>query len=73
MPTVTVYRCEDPYESWVVEMIDPDGDGTCEKAIFFGGESERQAPRVREARVWRARTSYRTRTSTCVTQVFMRL
>jgi hypothetical protein len=43
MRTVTVYRCDDPYESWAVEMIDPDNDGTCEKAIFYGARSERQA------------------------------
>jgi hypothetical protein len=43
MQTVTVYRSDDPYESWIVEMIDPDNDGTCEKAVFYGAKSERPA------------------------------
>jgi hypothetical protein len=43
MRTVTVYRCNDPYESWAVEMIGPDSKGTCEKATFYSAKSQRQA------------------------------
>jgi hypothetical protein len=44
MRKVTVYRSYlEPHESWAVEMNDPADDGVCEKAIFYGSESERQA------------------------------
>jgi hypothetical protein len=51
-----------------VEMIDPDNDGTCEKAIFYGARSERQA-RDYAAREYPSEPARPTR----VAHVFIRL
>jgi hypothetical protein len=41
--TVTIYQFVDGSEAWAVEYINPDDDGVCEKATFYGPRAERQA------------------------------
>jgi hypothetical protein len=38
-----LYKTDDGSEGWVVEHCDPDDDGRCDKAVFYGPEAERQA------------------------------
>ena len=39
----TLYELTDGYGGCVVERCDPDDDGRCDKATFYGPEAERQA------------------------------
>lgn len=41
--TVTVYKFSDDSDAWAVEFCDPEDDGVCEKATFYGPQAERQA------------------------------
>jgi hypothetical protein len=37
------YKLSDGSGGWVVERCDPQDDGRCDKAVFYGPEAERQA------------------------------
>lgn len=39
----TKYQLDDGSRGWAVERCEPENDGVCHKAIFYGPEAERQA------------------------------
>lgn len=43
MGQVSIYAYPDNSGTWAVEHIDPDDDGTVEKATFYGYRAENQA------------------------------
>lgn len=38
-----IYKLNDGSEGWAVERCEPENDGICHKAIFYGPQSARQA------------------------------
>ena len=38
-----LYKLDDGSEGWAVERCEPENDGICHKAIFYGPQAGRQA------------------------------
>jgi hypothetical protein len=38
-----IYKLDDGSEGWAVERCEPENDGVCHKAVFYGPAAARQA------------------------------